>query len=235
MPRRGISAVLSNMRGRIIAGLLLVLPFVITFWIVYWLYATLDLYVFSPMAWLVGRLFGVSRVDAFVPDWVEEYGSPVAGLIGVGVLLYVLGFFAHSRLAALFDRIVLRVPIVTSIYSAARRMFESLSGTGELARFKRVVLVAFPHPGMRSPGFVTSSCRDEATGKTILGIYMPTTPFPTTGYLLLVPEEEVTDIDWTFEETIQAMVSFGITAPEQIQYYAAAGEPYSIEDVKSKA
>ena len=60
-------------------------------------------------------------------------------------------------------------------------------------------------------------------------------PFPTTGYLLLVPEEEVTDIDWTFEETIQAMVSFGITAPGQIQYYAGSGgEPFAIEDVKTK-
>ncbi len=234
--RRGISAVLSNMRGRIIAGLLLVLPFVVTFWIVYWLYATLDVYVFSPMAWLVVRAFGVSQVNAFLPAWFSDYISPVAGLISVGVLLYFLGFFAHTRLARAFDTFLLRVPIVTSIYSAASRMFQSLGGTGDMSRFKRVVLVSFPHVGMRAPAFVTSSCRDESTGKTILCVYVPTTPIPTSGYMLMVPEDEVTDLDWTLEETIQAVVSFGLTAPDQVQYYGSApGERVSIEEVKSNS
>ncbi len=214
---------MANLRGRIIAGLLLVLPFVVTFWIVYWLYQTLDDYVIAPMARLVVRLAEGSNVAVAVPYWFTAYVAPVLGLITVGVFLYVLGFFAHSRLASLFDTFLLRVPIVTSIYSAVSRMFQSLGGTNEMARFKRVVLVSFPHLGMRVPAFVTSSCRDETTGKTILCVYVPTTPIPTSGYMLMVPEDEVTDLNWSLEETIQAVVSFGLTAPEQVQYFPPNG------------
>jgi uncharacterized membrane protein len=212
--KRGFGAALAHLRGRIIAGLLLVLPFVVTFWIVYWLYTWLDWYVISPMSRLVLQFATGSRVDD-----VLEYAAPLVGLALVGILLYFLGFVAHSRVARGFDNFLLRVPIVTSIYSAVSRMFQSLGGPGEFSRFKRVVLVSFPHLGMRVPAFVTSTCRDEATGRTILCVYVPTTPIPTSGYMLMVPENEVTELDWSLEETIQAVVSFGLSAPDTVQYF----------------
>jgi uncharacterized membrane protein len=223
--KRGLTAALAHLRGRMIAGLLLVLPFVVTFWIVYWLYTTLDLYVISPVSRLVVRAATESRVDA-VLEYVEmlEYIAPLVGLALVGLFLYFLGFVARSRVISLFDTFLLRVPIVTSIYGAASRMFQSLGATGDMSRFKRVVLVSFPHLGMRVPAFVTSSCRDLSTGRTILCVYVPTTPLPTSGYMLLVPEEEVTDLDWSLEETIQAVVSFGLTAPDEVRYYPPKGQ-----------
>lgn len=233
--RSGFEAAVANIRGRVIAGLLLVLPFFVTFWIVYWLYQTLDEYVMSPMARLVVRLAEGGAVA--VPTWFTTYVAPVVGLIATGVILYFLGFFARTRLARFVDTILLKVPIVTPIYSAVSRTFQSLSGTGEMSKFKRVVMVTFPHPGMRSAGFVTSSCRDEATGKTILCVYLPTTPIPTSGYMLFVPEDEVTELDWTLEETVGAAVSFGLTAPQLIQYYGvpagAAREPSGKQNSKT--
>ena len=231
-PSSGRRGLLANIRGRIIAGLLLALPFFVTFWIVYWLYQTLDDYVMAPMARLVVRLAEGGAVA--VPTWFTTYVAPAVGLVTIGVFLYFLGFFAHSRLARLVDTILLRLPIVTPIYSAVSRTFQSIGGTGDLTKFKRVVLVAFPQPGMRSPGFVTSSCRDQATGKTILCIYVPTTPIPTSGYMLMVPEEEVTELCWTLEETIQAVVSFGLTAPEQVQYFPLDAPP-AVTDATGKA
>jgi uncharacterized membrane protein len=226
-PRRGVIA---NIRGRIIAGLLLALPFFVTFWIVYWLYQTLDDYVISPAARLVVRL--VEGGAETPPSWFTTWGAPLLGLITVGLFLYFLGFFARTRFARLFDQLVLRLPIVTSIYSAVSRMFQALGGPGDMSRFKRVVLVSFPHPGMRSPGFVTASLRDQATGKTILCIYVPTTPIPTSGYMLMVPEEEVTELCWTLEETIQAVVSFGLSAPETVQYFPLEGTAAGAIDAK---
>jgi uncharacterized membrane protein len=214
LAKRGFGAALAHLRGRFIAGLLLVLPFVVTFWIVYWLYTWLDLYVISPMSRLVLRFATGSRVDD-----VLEYVAPLVGLVLVGILLYFLGFVAHSRIVRVFDNFLLRVPIVTSIYSAASRVFQSIGGQGDMSRFKRVVLVSFPHLGMRVPAFVTSSCRDQATGRTILCVYVPTAPMPMSGYMLMVPEEDVTDLNWTLEETIQAMFSFGLTAPSEVQYF----------------
>jgi uncharacterized membrane protein len=222
--KRGLGAALAHLRARIIAGLLLVLPFVVTFWIVYWLYTTLDLYVISPVSQLVVRASRNTAAVGSRVDVVLEYVAPLVGLALVGLFLYFLGFVARSRVISLFDTFLLRVPIVTSIYSAASRMFQSLGGAGDMSRFKRVVLVSFPHLGMRVPAFVTSSCRDLATGRTILCVYVPTTPLPTSGYMLLVPEEEVTDLDWSLEETIQAVVSFGLTAPEDVRYYSTEGQ-----------
>lgn len=219
--RWGVGATLAHLRARFIAGLLLILPFVVTFWIVYWLYTTLDVYVISPVSQLFVR---AASGTAETVDRILEYAAPLVGLLLVALFLYFLGLVARSRVISLFDTFLLRVPIVTSIYSAASRMFQSLGGAGDMSRFKRVVLVAFPHLGMRVPAFVTSSCRDHATGRTILCVYVPTTPIPTSGYMILVPEEDVIDLDWSLEETIQAVVSFGLTAPEEVRYFPDDGK-----------
>ena len=71
---------------------------------------------------------------------------------------------------------------------------------------------------MKVPAFVTSECRDLNNGRTILCVYVPTTPVPTSGYMILVPEEEVVAVNWDLEETLQAIVSGGITVPPDVIY-----------------
>jgi uncharacterized membrane protein len=214
---------LGSVRRQVVAGLLLVLPFLVTFWIVYWLYTTLEDYVIAPAARLVVYLIEGRTGGAELPPWFANFVAPLLGIVGVVFLLYFLGGLARSRLAGVIDYLLLRVPVVKVIHNAVSRVFQSLKGQGDLTRFKRVVLVSFPHPGMRVPGFVTSSCRDAETQKTILCVYIPTTPVPTSGYMLLIPEEEVTELDWDLEETVQAVVSFGITAPAQVRYFHRSG------------
>ncbi len=206
-------------RHRLVAGLLLILPFLVTFWIVYWLYSALENYLISPIATLVMRTIQGYAQEPHLPGWFANFAAPALGIASVVLLLYTLGFLAQSGLFRLLDSILLRVPIVAVVHRAVLRTFESFRANGQLSRFNRPVLVAFPHPGMRVPGFVTSSCRDAETQKTILCVYVPTTPIPSSGYMLLVPEEEVTELDWTLEETMQAVVSFGITAPSRIRYH----------------
>jgi uncharacterized membrane protein len=233
VPRR----IVTNIRGRVLAGLLAVLPFAITAWIVLWLFRTLQSYVISPVARWVVKAVGEGD-DATLPLWFVEYAAPWIAIVAVIVILYFLGFFAQARVVRLLDAILLRAPIITPIHKSVRQVFDALGGSRELSRFRRVVLVEFPHPGMKTPGFVTASCRDEKTQKTILCVYVPTTPIPTTGYMLLIPEDEVTDLDWNLEETIQAVVSFGITAPKHVQYYgepkAGSSKPDEAKHVESK-
>ncbi len=207
-----------GLRRQLLAGLLLVLPFVITAWIVYWLYSFVDRFVIAPAAGLVIRLVE-RRYDAAPPAWFVDYAAPPIGILAVLVLLYGLGFFARARVDRLLDAVLLRVPVITSIHRAVSRVFSTLRGTAGPSRFQRAVLVEFPHPGMKVPAFVTASCRDEVSGQTILCVYVPTTPVPTSGYVLLVPEEEVIPLDWSLEQTIQAVVSFGMTAPDRIRYF----------------
>jgi uncharacterized membrane protein len=215
---------ISVLRVRLLAGLLLVLPFVITAWIVYSLYSFLDNRVVGPIARFVVRMVE-GRADVPVPAWFANYVAPLIGALTVLALLYFLGLFARVRAERILDAILLRLPIITSIHKMVRQVFATLRGSSELKRFRRAVLVAFPHPGMRVPGFVTASCRDEVTRKTILCVYVPTTPVPTSGYMLLVPEQEVTELNWTLEQTVHTVVSFGISAPPQVRFYVEPGKP----------
>ncbi len=111
------------------------------------------------------------------------------------------------------------VPGVGVIYKSVSNVVDSIRQSNtDTNQFQRVVLIKFPHPGIKVPAFVTSSCADSNTGKEILCVYVPTTPIPTSGYMLLVPAEEVTEISWDLQETLQAIVSGGITVPPQVEY-----------------
>ncbi len=112
------------------------------------------------------------------------------------------------------DWFLLHVPVVATIYRAVRNVVESLGSQFQGgADFKRVVLVEFPHPGMRSLGLVTNSLQDVTTGRTILTVCVMTGLMPPAGFTLFVPEESVTNIAWNVNETLQAIISGGITAP----------------------
>ena len=113
----------------------------------------------------------------------------------------------------------MRVPVVNTIYRAVRNVVVSLGSQLQGgAGFQRVVLVEFPHPGMRSLGLVTNSLRDVATGRTILTVYIMTGFMPPAGFTLFVPEESVTNIAWNVNDTLQAILSAGLTTPPTIHY-----------------
>ena len=113
---------------------------------------------------------------------------------------------------------MLRVPGVTVVYKAVRNLFQSLQASGGGPTFKRVVLVAFPHPGSRALAFVTKTMRDTATSETILCVWVLTGVMPPAGFVLFVPETEVTDVPWTVNETAPDLLSGGITAPTLLPY-----------------
>ncbi len=214
-------SLVAAIRNRIFEGLLLVLPFAITFWVIAWLYKMFRAVILDAV---IARVVDVVFGEGQPPDYFVNFVAPAVAILVVLLCLYVLGMFLHSRIHRMIDWIVLHVPGVTVIYAAVRKMFATLHRQREAEKFQRVVLVAFPHPGMRVPAFVTSSCRDIATGKTILCIYVPTTPVPTSGYMLMLPEEEVTEISWSLDETLQAIMSGGISVPEQVEYYPAPSQ-----------
>lgn len=207
-------------RNRIVTGLFVVLPVFITFYVIKWLYDTLTGVLIAPIAhWLTDSWWPDHNVP--FPRFVEYFLAPAGALLLVGAVLFVAGMFFNSRLHRLVNWFLNTVPGVNYVYSIVSNVFSAVQrsnfGTEE---FKRVVLVEFPHPGMKAPAFVTSETSDGKTGQTILCVYVPTTPVPTSGYMLLVPESEVVALDWDLQETLQAIVSGGITAPKTVQYFA---------------
>jgi uncharacterized membrane protein len=214
-----------GVRARILGGLLLVLPILITLWVIHWLYSVLESYVIDPLAQLVLWQVRQHQPQTELPFWFEKYGAPLIALLLALLLLYFLGFFVRSRLRRAVDWVLLRLPVVSVVYNGVRKVIQTLESQPGKQRPQRVVLVAFPHPGMRVPAFVTGTCRDAETHKVILCVYVPTTPVPTSGYFLLVPEDEVTELDWTPEQSLQAIISAGLTAPPQVRYFKAGTAP----------
>ena len=220
-----------HIRNRIIAGVFVVLPIFITYAVIRWLYDILYVYALEPIG-------NVLQGTLFQSQEVKEATKTVSGAVSVDnglisdvllsslsfvslfLILYVAGMFAQSRLHRAFDWILLNVPGVKTIYAAVSNVFNAVSGSQGVKDFKRVVLIEFPHPGVKAPAFVTSECTDLGSGEKILCVYVPTTPIPTSGYMLMVREKDIVPLNWDIEETLQGIVSGGITVPQNVTYSA---------------
>ena len=136
--------------ARVISGLIFSLPIVITFWIVYWIFMTLEQFLLNPLAVLINRIQAWMRdspalQELDLPQWWYNIGSPFLAILLALAILYLLGLIFRSWVYRTLEWFLLHVPIVATIYRAVRNVVESLGtqlrGGGE---FKRVVLVPFP-------------------------------------------------------------------------------------------
>jgi len=149
-----------------LGGLLMVLPILITLWLFHWMYSTLEKAVIDPLALMVLWQVRRGQADVELPHWFETYAAPLIAIVLVLVLLYALGFFVHSRLRKAIDWILLRVPLMSGVYEGVRSVFQSMERQSGKQRSQRVVLIPFPHPGLKAAAFVTATCRDTATRET---------------------------------------------------------------------
>ena len=199
--------------------MILALPIAITFWIVIQLYLTLQGLVIVPVTWAIRRVIGAENLQG-LPGWWENFVSPLIAIGCVLALLYFLGLFVSTSLARAIDWIMSRVPLVTTIYQAVRGVFQSLASPQGGSKFKRVVSVPYPTASLRVPGFVMKSMRDLGTGRTILSVFVPFAPLPTSGFVLLVPEDDVVDLGWSVNEAMQGIVSGGLSMPNSLRFTA---------------
>jgi len=218
------SSLLRLFRNRFIAGLFVILPIYITYALLKWLYDLLYSNALQPITYGLRKLWGLptTSVEGAAEPGFNIYITlllSATALLLVVTVIYIAGMFFRSRLHQFVNWVLLTVPGVKTIYSVVSKVFDAISNSQQdVNKFQRVVLVPFPHPGMKAPAFVTSECTDVSTGETILCVYVPTTPVPTSGYMLLIPQAEVVDLNWDLEDTLQAIVSGGITVPKNVSY-----------------
>ena len=192
-----------HIRSTLIAGVLVVVPVVVTIWLLRFVF---DL--FEP---LLGEYLD-QLPGAYVPG---------VGIVALVTIVYLAGLVTTHvlgrRLMSLVHNAVDLVPVVRSIYKTARQATEVLSMVGsDDGKFGgTVVLVDFPSRGLKSIGLVTARLKDQ-DGNPLLAVYMPTAPLPTGGFLIIVPEEHVTPIDMPVEEAMKLIVSAGIMSPGKI-------------------
>lgn len=210
------NSLLSRWRAAFLTGLAVALPALVTLAIV---------------AWLFGSVANITdRLLCFIPSTVTHskdgegpmywYWSVVALMLAV-VLISILGWFARyyfgQTLIRWVDEAMLRVPLVNKIYSAIKQVNEAFTSNKKHS-FKTVVLIEFPRRGMYSIGFVTGEQRPEIQeGRmpaNIVSVFIPTTPNPTSGFLILVPETEVIKLEMSVTDGIKYIVSLGAVSPE---------------------
>jgi uncharacterized membrane protein len=148
--------------------------------------------------------------------WIS---SALAVVLTLG-MFYLLGW-SMTRLAGrqLFFAIehgLKRIPLVTSIYGATKKLIDAFQSEGGPAQ--KVVLIEFPHARMKAVGLVTRSFVDEDTGEELASVYVPTAPNPTGGYLEIVPVSELVPLDWTVDQAMAFVLSGGTTAPDRIRF-----------------
>ena len=198
---------MGNLRRYLIAGLLVWLPIVVTVLILKFLIDMVDRTLLLLPAMLQ-------------PETLIGFRIPGLGFLLSGVVLLATGMVVTNLLGRnmvkVWESLLARIPVVRAIYSASKQLTETLfSGSGK--SFRKVVLVRYPHPGMWTLAFLTGDGMAEAnrkTGRDLVNIFVPTTPNPTSGFFLMVPREDMIELDMPVDVGIKLILSAGAVSPE---------------------
>jgi len=212
-----------------LTGLISIIPLWITWLVLSFLFNLLSgigTPLFEGLAKLVGSEY---PLIANILD--SKATLSIVGVILVLACLFILGWFTTNfigrRLFSFFEGVFHRIPFVKTIYGSVKKLI-SVLGDKPRGNIQRVVLINFPSSEMKTVGLVTRTLTDKTTGRVLAAVYVPTTPNPTSGYLEIVPIEDVVSTDWTLDEAMAFIVSGGAIAPDEITYEKTGLPPESI-------
>lgn len=165
------------------------------------------------------------------PDVLLGVHVPGTGILLVFLVVFGTGIlvanFLGQRLVALAEAVVARIPLVRSIYSGVKQLFETVvARSGE--SFRKVVLVEYPRRDSWTLAFVTAEGDEEAeakTGRRLVHLYVPTTPNPTSGFFLMVPREDVIELEMSVDEGLKMILSVGVVVPHRRKEVPAGEVP----------
>lgn len=194
------------LRRYLIAGLLLWLPLGVTILVIRLLVGTMD----QTLLLLPERL----RPDALFGFHIPGLGLVLAVSVVLLTGMLVANLFGR-RLLTLWERLLSRIPLVRSIYMAVKQLAETMfSGGGQ--SFRKVLLIEYPRRGLWTLAFQTGTGAGEAqqkTGREVVNVYVPTTPNPTSGFFLMVPREDVVELDMSVDDGLKMIISMGVVVP----------------------
>lgn len=204
-PHRGFLARVGNY---VLAGVLVTVPAFLTFYIFVSIINTMDRWI-SPLI-----------PEKYHPETYLTFGLPGLGLILTVSTLALVGFLATNFIGKYIirtsEQMMQRVPFVRSVYGAVKQILETILADQSNA-FRKVVLVEFPRKDIWAVGFLTGKTPKElekATTSELINVFVPTTPNPTSGFLLFVPKEHVIELEIPVEEGLKLVISGGIVGPK---------------------
>jgi uncharacterized membrane protein len=193
----------TRLRRYFITGLIVILPIAVTINVLVWLFWTLD----GFLGWLFTLWYGQP--------------TPGVGLVAMLATILIAGALATNvlgrRIVGWFDRLVLRIPLARSIYSATKQLSDNILAQRG-ASFQRPVLVEWPRRGLYTVGFVTGETGgrvQEIAGQRVLNVFVISTPNPTSGFVMLVPSDQVHPLDMSVEDALKLVMSGGIVSPPE--------------------
>lgn len=197
---------MAALRKWLFTGLLVIVPGVITAWVLTWIVSTLDqTLTILPGAWHPDRLLG--------------FHIPGFGVLLTLAILLIVGTFASNfagrKLVSLGDSLVTRIPVVRSIYSSVKQVSDTLFSESGNA-FRTAVLVQWPRDGVWTVAFITGQPSGEVAGylrDEFVSVYVPTTPNPTSGYFVLMRKSDCVELDMSIDAALKYIVSMGVVAP----------------------
>jgi len=193
-----------HVKAKFLTGLFILIPAIITIYVIYVVVSSVDAVIYPIVRRVTWTITG------------REFFVPGTGLLLLIVIAYGTGVFAANfmgkKMLDLAEAIFTKIPFVKSIYSSVKDMTDAFSSQAKKA-FKEVVLVDFPREGSRAIGFIT---RRTSTGETgiVCSVFVPTTPNPTSGFLIMVPERELTFLQMTVDEALKYIISLGTSRIE---------------------
>lgn len=211
---------LVRIRRTFFTGLLLLLPLIITVILLHLLFSLVNAYITPLVAGVINLLVFLALGEAH--PFYEPYQEPIS--VGLGLLLTLLvvfgvGLLARNllgkRLLKAFDRLMLRIPVVKGIYGAAQQVMETLR-MSRYRGFSQVVLVEYPRRGCYTMGFLTGEFPmgvGNSPPGSLCNVFVPTTPNPTSGWVVVLPRDEVLVLNMTVEEGFKFIISGGIISP----------------------
>jgi uncharacterized membrane protein len=222
---------MKRLRAYLIAGLLVWIPIGVTIFVVRLLNGLMD----RSLVLLPERL---------QPEQWLGFAIPGLGIVLTFVLLIVTGFLAANfvgrGMVGLWESLLQRIPIVRSVYSASKNFAEVVFSEGNES-FKKVLLVEYPRKGVYSLAFQTASTLGEVqarTGEEVVCTFVPTTPNPTSGFIVMMPRSEIIELDMAVDDALKMIFSLGVVVPtwpaDQVAEFLAnqaAGRPRD-DDVK---
>ena len=214
-----------NAQRYLLTGILSVIPLWIT-WLVFKFFFVQLSSLGLPWAMAVAK--ALQQHSPTMAEWlVAPWFQSILAILLTLFALYLLGWVASKvigqRILSLLDNLMHRIPVVQTVYGAVSKLIGVLKSKPD--KVQRVVLIAFPNPGMRTVGFVTKVMEDATTGKPLAAVYVPTTPNPTSGYMEIVPLEELISTDWSMDEAMTFILSAGAVAPDRISYSQSSASP----------
>ncbi len=196
--------IVQTLRRTFLSGVLIAVPVIVTVFVLHFLFTIVD-GILSP---IVGKILG--------------YSVPGMGLVATILLILLIGILGRNvvgtRLVGLGERIIVRMPLARTVYTAAKQLVEAVARPEE-KRFNRAVLIEYPRRGIYTIGFASGRTKLTTNGQDerLVAVFVPSTPTPVTGYVVLVPADEVVELTMSAEEAVKFLVSGGLAAPPELR------------------